>query len=525
MQMLPRALLLCLTLCGVRGKVKAQNANHIFNAVHNSMRQFGSSLNHNGMSVFIATVPEETQLYHGTGDIARVNGTEWLAFEPEHALAFARPPPRRPPGRGPPDDAQSPNRGRRKDVGEMISEPAPRNTKRLMSHRPDRNARYLPEQILMGDNDKDPSDQMHGYLHTYRTKHKLRLLYLDGQSAAKSQKGTLDMQDIVLLHSNPPPQEMTPDEYGRADPTEILRGPGPMGEYERAERLCTLAEKEWKGRIDGFLRMELGFEIILCSFEKHLHVDRIATINKPQQRQDDDFSLYQAVASRFDGIGGGRVELDLEHFVTLFDGFDALYFDDKAFPRIRNETDLIEPIQTAIKQMVLDTKHVVSRDWQAVTDLVVSRYANRIAYLASGELESMDVFKTEVENTFRPYIDDSHRQPSAETERCATQFFRSGPIPDVPAAKAIYNITTTLCSSLRDAWQQDSLDRATLIMRRLKSWLAWAVWKRCKGCEYHEVCFLPIWPLGGQEYFDHPKCVSDIDNVGRDYWDDPPWTL
>jgi len=36
-----------------------------------------------------------------------------------------------------------------------------------------------------------------GYFHTYRTKHPLRLLYLDGQAAAKSSFGTQDTQDKV----------------------------------------------------------------------------------------------------------------------------------------------------------------------------------------------------------------------------------------------------------------------------------------------------------------------------------------
>jgi hypothetical protein len=44
----------------------------------------------------MATVPADTQLYHGTPRKEVVKGMEWLAFEPEHALVFARP--RGPPG-------------------------------------------------------------------------------------------------------------------------------------------------------------------------------------------------------------------------------------------------------------------------------------------------------------------------------------------------------------------------------------------------------------------------------------------
>lgn len=73
------------------------NANHIFNAIHSSMRQWGSSLNHNGMSFFLATVPAGTPLYHGTSSEDFVKGIEWLAFEAEHASIFAWP------ERAPPD--------------------------------------------------------------------------------------------------------------------------------------------------------------------------------------------------------------------------------------------------------------------------------------------------------------------------------------------------------------------------------------------------------------------------------------
>ena len=70
---------------------KVHNANHLFNAIHSSMRQWGSSLNHNGMSFFLATVPAGTQLYHGTSKSESIEGMQWLALEPEYALIFARP--------------------------------------------------------------------------------------------------------------------------------------------------------------------------------------------------------------------------------------------------------------------------------------------------------------------------------------------------------------------------------------------------------------------------------------------------
>lgn len=53
------------------------------------MRQWGSSINHKGMSFFLATVPQGVQLYHGTNRSSAITGMEWLAFEQEHAMQFA----------------------------------------------------------------------------------------------------------------------------------------------------------------------------------------------------------------------------------------------------------------------------------------------------------------------------------------------------------------------------------------------------------------------------------------------------
>ena len=74
---------------GYRQSHHVANANHIFNTIHSSMRQWGPSLNHNGMSLFLAVVPEGTILYHGTNLPDAESGMEWVAFERDLALQFA----------------------------------------------------------------------------------------------------------------------------------------------------------------------------------------------------------------------------------------------------------------------------------------------------------------------------------------------------------------------------------------------------------------------------------------------------
>lgn len=83
------------------------------------------------------------------------------------------------------------------------------------------------------------------------------------------------------------------------------------------------------GRVDGFVRMEGGYEVVLCEFERGLDVVRITWVREedgdgygdgkeeesPRARHDE---YYKAIAARYDGIGGGRVALDYEHFVTAY---------------------------------------------------------------------------------------------------------------------------------------------------------------------------------------------------------------
>ncbi|RMX93812.1 hypothetical protein D0868_12639 [Hortaea werneckii] len=581
------------------------NANHIFNTIQHSMRQWGSSLNHNGMSIFLATVPKDVKFYHGTSNPHPVNGTQWLAFEPEHALIFAR-------GHGPPGGGNGGPGGPPRPESDRSSWSTYRTGRESIDRNPipphqygndenldyrehhqlsspplpphhfgheqdDRRNEWEPEHT--GDENtrqkpisasKHPTSNWKpsGYLHTYRTKHPLRLLYVDGQSAAKSTKGTLDMQDLVLLHENPPEEaveairrsrEFTEDEeysfdrFSRDGPhaTDIEapdeshaerlsiaprakhprrpHGSGPLGESVRAERLCKLARTEYRGRIDGILRMEAGFEIILCDFAEHLDMVSIAAASpntdgpRPGGRNDDMLSYYQAVASRYDGIGERRVVLDYDNFLTLFAVEDALYFDEAGRPRVKNETQLIAPFRREIQDLALsDRSKDQGIDWQTVSDMITARYADRIAYLASGEIEDIHDFRAEASRAIRPHIDFSNRNSSHEIQHCSKYALPSTRPSESAkgdlAYDSIYTVNSVICRTLTVASAIDTLAHGLTMMRGLKSWLGWTSWKKCSGCGPHEVCFLPIWPAGDAKDFEHPRCRSDFSGPPGNYW-------
>lgn len=215
-----------------------ENAFAIFNSIHSAMRQWGSSVHHNGLSFYLATAPEGSTFYHGGFSPDRPDGFEWLAFEVEHAAQFAA------------------SWEFTEDLTRAKGTHNETTLKTLLRHRRShaRPSSYTPHglsfndtlfsQLPMamaeddhGDDDKDPQpnlpppfDQLlRGYFHIYRANRPLNLLYIDGQASAKGRLGSLDSQDLILL--------------GHKDADS---GPPKFGEdWSRAEQLCALVN-EWK---------------------------------------------------------------------------------------------------------------------------------------------------------------------------------------------------------------------------------------------------------------------------------------
>ncbi|KAL5415967.1 hypothetical protein PMIN03_002369 [Paraphaeosphaeria minitans] len=574
---------------------KAGNANHIFNAIHSSMRQWGSSLNHNGMSFFMATVPVDTQLYHGSSSQEVVKGMEWLAFEPEHALVFARsrgPGGRRPgrePGDGeekeweqlrrqakhgheehcnmgpdpwsrqghahvpPPPDSHHPGHAHGRPNEDILLTPHPPHHDSHPPPPPHHNAPPSPppphddelQHSFSGTSPQPPASTGKGYLHTYIPTRPLRLLYIDGLSAGKTSNGTLDSQDMLLLN--------------RIDLHDSPMG----GELLRAGGMCRLASTLWKGRIDGILRMEAGFEIILCDFEST--VVRKSMVTYDGQPADDGrdgppgagrrqggvfggWRYIQAVSERYHGIGGARVTLHYDRFVSVFayDGEDAggmgLWdndvVSDTPHPRLGNASpEQLGKMRDAVTTMVLESGDMgEGRDWQGVTDMVVQRYSEAIHYLhTDGSVRhSKEAFAKYLSALLRPFVSPSARNATLETERCVAQLIP--PFPFSPSSSpslahtTLHAVTNRICSTLLGALDASTLTpsrslaatssppyRALDLVDDLVGYLQWTTWKECGPCADQEVCFIPIWPMGSLENHRKPLCVTE-DGVGEGYW-------
>ncbi|EYE96810.1 uncharacterized protein EURHEDRAFT_552685 [Aspergillus ruber CBS 135680] len=94
-----------------------------------------------------------------------------------------------------------------------------------------------------------------GWLRTYVPVRDLRLLYIDGMSAGKTSNGTFDTQNRILVNDTVHEERI-------------------MNESECAKEFCRLSHEVWDDQLGRVLRMEAGFMIILCSFERDLHLLR-----------------------------------------------------------------------------------------------------------------------------------------------------------------------------------------------------------------------------------------------------------
>ncbi|RYP42882.1 hypothetical protein DL770_011924 [Monosporascus sp. CRB-9-2] len=493
-----------------------QNGFHIFNSIHSAMRQWGSSLNHNGMAMIPATVPKGSLFYHGTHRNLTAGpppGPEWLAFEIEHAESFAF----------------------TFRYNDLV--PGSRSWYPLAFPMSDVQA-VIARSPLEGDS-MSPEKSVRGYLHTYQASRDLKLLYVDGCSAGKSDMGMLDTQDLVLRSVRSPSDKPLWDEY------------------DRAKELCDLVT-DWG--YDGIIRMEIGFEVIYCNFTSGLDllsVLRRPFFDQPEGWGDQARNLFQfarAITHRYDGFDSSRVKLDFSRMVSAYFypvNLTNPDLDVRELPRLL----LTTPAERdAIRSRVAEVHtHDASPKvgWQGVVDAIVSRYGERLALMrspsAGPEQLVSEIYK--VTNTHYEFPEtpgdinireDSARDAQAR-ERCINNYLKpinlyaeSFTEEDTLIHTAIVAVMTRICKTLfeartliRDAQlhishhtqiteeYKDGLGEAVARSQRLIVGLVddlqWTDWKKCRGCTVDEICFVAMWPYGHPVDHYHPRCLKEAD--------------
>ncbi|ROW17273.1 hypothetical protein VPNG_01401 [Cytospora leucostoma] len=519
-----------------------QNAFAIFNSIHSAMRQWGSSVNHNGMSFYLATAPEGSVFYHGNRSPDPPGTFEWLSFEFEHAGSFAR--------------SWEP-----RSFQNALEEPPSGNAlaEALLWHR---SSHYMAPCVALSehdsffdiitaqrpistskrdDDDKDlprrprfPDKPVRGYLQMYRANRPLNLLYIDGQAAANCELGPIDSQDTVLL------------DYGSSPPLIY-------DDYQRAADLCALAD-EWAfptgGKLDGFIRMEAGFEIIQCDFSAAGGLDLVSVQASPfrnESRSEEynayihTFEWFRAVTERYHGHPAGRVDIDWSSMVSAYAYPVNLSNPDwsrQDLPRLVNATrEGTRGIRERLRQVVSQRggKHVADDrgvvDWQALADKIVTRFSDRLWYMANGRLTG-DALILTIGTVIDPFISYTDHTPMAENlaiGRC-TQHYLDPTIlhhdvwtpEDHVIAAAIETVSYKICDALFSARNilrshrttplhevDSSVEQAQTVIRHLVEELRWTTWKECGKCSSpDEVCVIPMFPFGANTDYFSPSCKN-----------------
>lgn len=531
--------------------IAKSRAPNIFNAVHDSMRQWGASTHHNGMSFFLATVPEGVVLHHGNGQAQSPVDPDWLAYEIEHAEGFTRvgpgwpgPPGGGPPGGGPPGKGPGgggppppPTSLEDGDVTHISLDDLTGSQQHELRRR--RRSIHHDESAPPTKEDGEKEEGKGGWLHTYLATRPLRYLYIDGMSAGKTDMGTLDTQDYFLRRKSKDGND----------------GGRPMlGERERAVELCALVQ-EWG--LDGVIRTESGFEIIQCDFSNGLR--QLQALQRPSLSGGErigpcgrgafgGFEFVRGLAERYHDIGSSRTVVDYSSMVSAYFFPLNLTNPDPArpdLPRLVGNTDAeLAPLRAYLNETIgarLGQPVLRTIDWRDVTDLVVGRYADRLQYMAE-KATSVHAIAEELDILLTAFLDYSGREDddrvTPAVARCANVYLHAV-APDTEAdtfiLAALKTVTTEICTRLfevralvttgagaagGDDEEADVMAEAVAKVTSLMAYLAWARFKRCPPCDsVDEVCFIPMWPLGSKAAYEAPRCVSpEHMDEGESYW-------
>ncbi|KAG2349970.1 hypothetical protein BDR05DRAFT_923899 [Suillus weaverae] len=372
----------------------------------------------------------------------------------------------------------------------------------------------------------------------------MKVLYFDGNSAAKLPEGTMDTQDLVAW------SEMKPKWVNN--------------EEQRIKDLCKWGQKYG---VNGFVRMEMNFEIMICDFTSHMEV--VSFLNLESTRFGDGlylpedpntvhhtFEVMHSASWRDLYPGETRIVLDFSGLVSFYDtalvpslvprrvGLERW---DHRVGGISSED--IERVQDRLARTLVRSPVTTSGiDWKTVLRVVIDRYASRLEmmrYLLNTTLDDRSIFdhaqqvQRQLRTMLLPYTvfavlppntsitanatnswaapifrecATSHtasivargttltpserlllqavRETTHEICRVATKMWASGLIAGVdpfyppeqcPEASHIH--------TLMGEWKED--------VTQLISWLDWSVWVKCRpACGIEEMCYLPTWPLG-----------------------------
>lgn len=236
---------------------------------------------------------------------------------------------------------------------------------------------------------------------TLVTTRPLKVLYFDGSSAVKMHGGSMDSQDMLL--------------WGGRKAEKVF------SEEERLEQLCRWGEQFG---LDGFVRMEMNFEVMLCKFEEGVEIvsfSQLANASPGSQNSlpagdssegsvsdlavDDNwdgpgpnpavtirnFELMLSSSQYNQYPGDTRIQLDLTRLVSFYDPdlapsllqarstLEGRWLYDLA----KIEPQDIDTLHRKLREALLDSSERVTSgvDWQTLLQVVIKRFGSRLEAL------------------------------------------------------------------------------------------------------------------------------------------------
>ncbi|KAG1787936.1 uncharacterized protein HD556DRAFT_927349 [Suillus plorans] len=351
----------------------------------------------------------------------------------------------------------------------------------------------------------------------------MKVLYFDGNGAAKIPEGTMDTQDLVA--------------WSKMKPEWV------WNEEQRIKDLCKWGQKYG---VNGFVS-----EIMICNFTSHMEVVSFLNLesirigsDRPYLPEDPDsmhhvFELLHSTSWRENYPGETRIMLDFSGLVSFYDtalvpslvprrvGLDRW---DHRVAGISPED--IERVQDRLAQALARPPTTTSGiDWKTVLRVVVDRYASRlefIQHLLNLSLDDGSIFdhaqqiQRQLRTVLLPYTVFAALPPNTSVTANATNSWAAPVFRECAAShaasiayrgttltpserlllQAVRETTHEICRVVTKMWasgmnfgvdafyppeRHPEVDHIhTLIgewkedVTQLISWLDWSVWVKCR---------------------------------------------
>ncbi|KAJ7076541.1 hypothetical protein B0H15DRAFT_863643 [Mycena belliarum] len=364
------------------------------------------------------------------------------------------------------------------------------------------------------------------WLLTFIATRPLRVLYFDGSSATKAPDGPMDTQDLLA--------------WGVVSP----ECANVSWEYRRMERLCSM------GGFDAYVRMQLNFEIMLCSFTDGVQIASGSHLEAEPIFPHHGYAFVHSSKWHDSYPGETRIQLDLTQLVSLYDVelAPSLVAHRAGQPRHAHRLLGIDERDTAA---VLERVRAITFgpgigsgvDWQAQFQVIRHRYATRL------ELLQLTLDNGAAEHAFHqlqilltPYrLRSAIPPPAGRDTAWAGPVFRAcaqGHTAFTESMQAAFTAsewlllstmqetTREICRVLVRMWADgvlalrgssaipDSLaPKWKTEVDALVGWLGWSEWTKCRpACAPDESCYLPGAPFSMEQWnVTEPRCIRLIE--------------